>query len=73
VSSVTGGPGPVVPGGSGVVQPPFHPGRFQQARPSLKGGCRRFFSVIADLTKVTIPPREEIVKWGYLFLQGNSI
>ena len=38
VSPVTGGPGPVIPGGSGVVRPPFHPGRFQPSAPLSAGG-----------------------------------
>ena len=33
VTSVTGGPGPVIPGGSGVVPAAFRTGRFQRVAP----------------------------------------
>ena len=37
VTAVTGGPVPVIPGGSGVVGSVFPAGRFHHARPSLSG------------------------------------
>ena len=62
VTAVTGGPVPVVPGGSGAVGFAFPAGRFHHARPSLSGSGGPF-SVIVDFGD-SVSPGKGFVKRG---------
>ena len=69
VSSVTGGPGPVVPGGSGVVRPLARAGPSQQTGPSL-GAAEAVLLRQSQFNRANISPQRGNVKGGGLDKSG---